>query len=93
MSENIFGVWKRRFPILRNLCIHLELSQKVILATAILENMARAWGEEDPEDDREEGDDHDDHHGHVHVVQDHVQQTGRLWGQILRDNMMLNMPA
>ena len=28
MTENIFGRWKKRFPILTNLRTHLELSQK-----------------------------------------------------------------
>lgn len=41
MTECIYGMWKRRFPILRDLRYFVELSQKVILATAILENMAR----------------------------------------------------
>ena len=40
MTENIFGRWKKRFPILTNLRTHLELSQKIIIATAILHNIA-----------------------------------------------------
>ena len=40
MTENIFGRWKKRFPIITNLRTHLELSQKIIIATAILHNIA-----------------------------------------------------
>ena len=40
MTEHIFGRLKKRFPILRQLRYHLELSQKVILACCILHNMA-----------------------------------------------------
>ena len=31
MTENIFGRWKKRFPILTNLITHLELSQELLL--------------------------------------------------------------
>ena len=48
MSENLYGVWKRRFPILKNLRQNLETSQKIIVATAILFNMGRIWGDECP---------------------------------------------
>ena len=41
MSECLFGAWKRHFPILKNLRTHCELSQKVILATSVLFNLAR----------------------------------------------------
>ena len=41
MSENIFGVWKRRFPIINALRTDFELSRKIILATAILFNFGR----------------------------------------------------
>ena len=50
MTEDIFGRWKRRFPILRNLRCHLELSQKIIVTTAILENIAHAWNVDEPDD-------------------------------------------
>ena len=49
MTENIFGRWKQRFPILRNLSTHLVISQKIILATAILHNIATLWNEEIPD--------------------------------------------
>ena len=59
--ENIFGKWKRRFPILSELRTKLILSQKIILATTILHNIKTMWNEELPEgeggDDDNDGDD------------------------------------
>ena len=68
MTENIFGRWKKRFPIITNLRTHMELSQKIIIATAILHNIATLWNDELPEG--EEDDDEDDGDN---VVQDHDQ--------------------
>jgi hypothetical protein len=45
MSENIFGIWKRRFPILRMLRPHYLTSKNIILATAILHNISMKLGE------------------------------------------------
>ncbi len=43
MSEDVYGVWKSRFPCLRCLRCHLPLAQDIILATAMLHNMAVRW--------------------------------------------------
>ena len=51
----------------------LELAQKIIIVTAILENMARLWGEEDIEED--EADEHDGNDDVV--VHDNAQNTAR----------------
>ena len=61
MSENIYGVWKRRFPIIKALRTHFQLSLKLIVATAILFNMGRIWGDGEPDDEDGEGGDHADH--------------------------------
>ena len=45
MTENIYGIWKRRFPIIRCLHVTLENAQKIILATAILHNLSVLWQE------------------------------------------------
>jgi hypothetical protein len=45
MSENVFGIWKKRFPVLRMLRTHYPTSKDVILATAILHNIAMKLGE------------------------------------------------
>ena len=64
--ECCFGAMKLRIPILRNLRLHLELS-KIIVTTAVLGNMAQAWGEPDPDDVRVE-EDQDDSGGPDYVV-------------------------
>ena len=63
----------KRFPILTNLRTHLELSQKIIIATAILHNIATLWNKELPEgedpDDGEGGNENQDQdHDHDQVV-------------------------
>jgi hypothetical protein len=45
MSENVFGIWKKRFPVLRMLRTHYLTSKDIILATAILHNVAMKLGE------------------------------------------------
>ena len=63
MTENVYGRWKARFPILRQLRVFLPMAQKIILATGILSNMAVVIDEPEEEDDideEEEGDDDDD---------------------------------
>ncbi|KAK5650419.1 hypothetical protein RI129_001448 [Pyrocoelia pectoralis] len=50
--ERLFGVWKRRFPILSlGLRLSLETTQKVIIACAVLHNIAQEKNEETPVDD------------------------------------------
>ena len=66
MTEHIFGRLKKRFPILRHLRYHLELSQKVIVACCILHNIAVKFKTPLPPDvtvdeaDDEDGDEDDD---------------------------------
>lgn len=47
--ENIFGIWKRRFPILAYGCrLKLENVLNVIVATAVLHNLAIIRRDPDP---------------------------------------------
>ncbi|XP_023312542.1 putative nuclease HARBI1 [Anoplophora glabripennis] len=47
--EKLFGVWKRRFPILAYGCrLKLQTILTVIVATAVLHNIARNMGEPEP---------------------------------------------
>ena len=97
MSECLFGVWKRRFPILKNLRTDFSLSQRIVVATAILQNMARMWEDEEPSDDEEDSDSDDDHSdeddaGADFIVQDAAPATIRMRGQILRERMKDGMP-
>ena len=45
MTEHIYGIWKRRFPIAENLRNHLPNAIKIINATAILHNISILWEE------------------------------------------------
>lgn len=50
--ERMFGVWKRRFPILSlGMRVSLERSQAIIVATAILHNLAINEGDGEPIND------------------------------------------
>ncbi|XP_049699813.2 putative nuclease HARBI1 [Helicoverpa armigera] len=52
--ERCFGVWKRRFPVLSiGLRCRLPLAQDVIVACAVLHNLARSKNEEEPPVDPE----------------------------------------
>ena len=83
MTENIFGRWKKHFPILRNLRCHLELSQKIIVTTAILENIAHAWNVDQPQDD-DLPNLPQPHEGHVIIFDDSREATCAR-GQVERD--------
>ena len=50
MTENIYGIWKRRFPILNCLRLHLQNAIAVVEATAILHNISIVWGDLLPRD-------------------------------------------
>ncbi len=51
MSENVFARWKGTFPILRMLRAHYHHAKPIIMATAILHNIAIKFGEVEPEGD------------------------------------------
>lgn len=53
--ERKFGQWKRRFPILAfGIRLKTEKVQGVVIATAVLENIAKLLNEPDPPNDQEE---------------------------------------
>ena len=45
MTEHIYGIWKRRFPIAKNLRNHLPNAIKIINATAVLHKISILWEE------------------------------------------------
>jgi hypothetical protein len=63
MTENVYGQWKARFPVLRNMRFHHDRAMSVVMATAILHNMAIEFRDEPVVGD----------HG-----QPHVQSNGEL---------------
>ena len=92
MTENIFGRWKKRFPIITNLRTHMELSQKIIIATAILHNIATLWneqlpeGEEGPVQDNRDNAEEEDQDVEINYALIYVQI--RRIGQAERDKML-----
>ncbi|XP_036150400.1 putative nuclease HARBI1 [Monomorium pharaonis] len=52
--ERLFGVWKRRFPVMAlGLRVSVKNSFPIIIATVVLHNIARRAGEDVPPDDHE----------------------------------------
>ena len=45
MTEDTFGMWKKRWPIIDDLRLHVENAMAVIEATAILHNISLEWGD------------------------------------------------
>jgi hypothetical protein len=91
MTENLYGVWKRRFPILKALRTDYELSQKIVVASAVLFNLARMWQDEDfNEEINDPGS--DDEEGFIVVEDAAPVRTVRLRGQVLRDQLKDLMP-
>jgi hypothetical protein len=93
MTENIFGIWKRRFPCLNYLRYSHARARKVVIATAILHNILILWREEAADDDiiptpRTEvpGEDYE-------IIGDDAEPAViRAHGQIFRDQLRMNMP-
>ena len=82
MSENVFGRWKNRFPILRQLRVFLPLAREIILGTAILCNIASVINEPDMEGDVCEDDDDVEDPMILVQVEDSIQQ---ILGEAERD--------
>ena len=61
---------------------------KVIIVTAILDNMARLWGEENIEGDDDGADDGNENGD---VVKDNALDTARVRGQLVMNNMLRNL--
>nr|CAD7580943.1 unnamed protein product [Timema californicum] len=54
VAERTYGVWKRRFPILSlGMRVHVQLAQNIIVATAVLHNIACQNREDVPPQDPE----------------------------------------
>lgn len=92
MTENTFGIWKRRFPIIRSLRVHLNNAFRIIVATAILHNISILWGEIMPLDDHPELPDIPAMPPvpHEELVLDHgnlPREQVRLMGRQTRENM------
>ena len=49
MTENIYGMWKKRFPLIKHIRLHVNNAVRVITASAVLHNMAVEWKDTLPE--------------------------------------------
>jgi len=55
MTENVIGLWKRRFPILKGgIGTKVHFTCDVIVATCVLHNIALLWNEDEPDDSSDE---------------------------------------
>jgi hypothetical protein len=46
-TENIFGIIKKKYPILKTLRAHYKRARKVVIACAILHNISIRWRQEE----------------------------------------------
>jgi hypothetical protein len=51
MTENIYGMLKRRFPIVKYLRVNLQNAINIIVSAAILHNISLDWADTMPRDD------------------------------------------
>ena len=100
MSENIYGMWKRRFPILKRMGEKYVKAKMTIDATAILHNILLSIGDETPDPDSDEEDDRDeelegdqDGQDDYRIVADNAtREVIRIRGQERRDQLCTQMP-
>lgn len=97
-TENIFGIWKRRFPCLKFLRCEHSRARKIAIATAILHNISILWKDEEILGEEDEDVNDEDMGPQVPVLQDVeiVEDDAepaivRARGQAVRDNLRLNM--
>ena len=50
MTENIYGILKRRFPIVKYIRTNLSNAKKITAAAAVLHNIALDWHDQPPQD-------------------------------------------
>ena len=87
-SECIYGMLKRRWPIVTSMRTNLEHSMSISLAVCILHNIAVKWGmpqvgeDEDPEEEEQI----------IVVEEDQERAEVRARGDILRNRLRANMP-
>jgi hypothetical protein len=87
----VYALWKRKFPILKALRGHLDHCQDIVLATAILHNMALMWKEDNSED---EGDEEEPQAGDDFEIEDGEDNAAARArrGRHLRDELRRRMP-
>jgi len=103
MTENIYGMLKKRFPVLSNMRDHYPNAKKTAKCTFILHNMAIKLNDPLPEDDEpldvldapfrdDDDDDDDDNPGYIVVEDNAPREVIRRRGQERRQQMLEEMP-
>ena len=91
-TENIFGIMKRKYPILKSLRAHHARARRVIYACAILHNLSVRWRMQDEDDDDDNYDPAVPAFERAAIVEDAAPlRVVRERGQIVRDQLMLGM--
>ena len=90
--ENASGILTGTFLASAILKFYYVFVQKIIIATAVLENIARQWGEEGFEEEEDDDNSEDDDQEEGNVVQDVTSdESVRLRGQVQRDRLLAGM--
>ncbi|KAI4455966.1 hypothetical protein MML48_8g00014968 [Holotrichia oblita] len=81
---NMFGIWKRRFPVMAYGCrLKLENVLLVIVATAVLHNVAQNMGEEEPPVDNVHQVDNLINEGYINEVNNNEANIGNIREQLV----------
>ena len=92
-SENIFGMWKMRLPIIKHVRLNHYNAMEAVFATAVLHNYCIHWNEPELHMDGE-----DEIPGEflnfnqVHVVDDLDPAAVSAEEEIVRNRLLANMP-
>ena len=95
MTECTFGIWKRRFPCVKNgLRNDLDFAKKTIVATAVLHNISILWADGlPPGEERPVEQEVPEHPEDQFIIEDETgTEAVRARGQALRDMLTENMP-
>ena len=88
-TECIFGMLKRRFPIIKAMRTHLDHSMAISLCVCILHNIAITWDMPDPPP----GEDPEEPEEEVILLEEDLERAEvRARGSVLRDRLKNNMP-
>jgi hypothetical protein len=89
-TENIFGIVKKKFPILKTLRAHYERARRIVIACAILHNISIRWRQEEIEIHEEPAAVPPFHR--IPIIEDAAApNVVRERGQIVRDQLLLGM--
>jgi hypothetical protein len=85
-TENVIGLWKLRFPALKiGLKTRINTSCDIIVATAVLHNLALLWCEPDPLENDQEDNEIENNGPHIQQIANRNQAAIRAAGQVKRD--------